>query len=206
MVTQVRFYIEGGGDSRGNRDELRRGFRSFLDAIYQVALQRGIPCHSPVLCGSRNSAFGDFKTALRSHPDAFNVLLVDSEAPVTNEPWAHLAARDAWLNPGVADDRCHLMVQSMESWLIADRDALLAYYGQGFNPNPIPGNADVESIDKEIVAAALREATRRTQKGEYHKIKHGAALLGRINHESVRRRARHCDRLFIVMQAVLNAP
>jgi len=44
---------------------------------------------------------------------------------LATSPWEHLrAARGTnWPNPGVGDDRCHLIgVQMMEAWLVADRE------------------------------------------------------------------------------------
>ena len=105
----------------------------------------------------------------------------------------------------VSDDQCQLMVQLMESWLVADRDALRAFYGPGLNENPLPGLADVELIDKADVLGALEDATRRTQKGRYHKIRHGAKLMGRVDVDRVRRAARHCDRLFRTVAGKMEA-
>lgn len=147
-------------------------------------------------------ALDDFKAALRTHPDAFNVLLVDAEAPVTLGPWKHLEQRDGW-NPAAADEQCHLMVHCTESWLIADPEALAEFYGQGFLLNALPKTPDVEAVPKQRVAAALERATKETQKGRYHKIRHGPDLLARLNPARVRQRAQHCDRLFVTLEALL---
>jgi hypothetical protein len=75
-------------------------------------------------------------------------------------------------------------------------DALKRYYGQKFNANPIPKIHDVETVPKDTLSSALKDATRQTQKGEYHKIRHGPAILARLDVTKVRKRAQHCDRLF----------
>lgn len=199
MVSEIRVYIEGGGDSRFGKDQLRKGFRIFLEDLYQEARQRGVRFHPPVLCGGRNSAFDDFRTALVSHPHAFNVLLVDAEAPVIATPWAHLKIRDGWDNPGVNDDSCHLMVQTMEAWFIADADALASYYGQGFHRGAIPANPNVESIAKAAIETALVNSTRHTGKQKYNKIQDASRLLERIDPDIVRAKAPHCDRLFTLL-------
>lgn len=124
------------------------------------------------------------------------MLLVDAEAPVLLTPWAHLQQRDGWINPAVPDNHCQLMVQLLEAWFLADKDALKAYYGQGFNPNPIPGNPDVERIAKATVMTAMEIATRNTQKGGYRKIRDASRLLERIRPAVVRAKSPHCDRLF----------
>jgi hypothetical protein len=74
-------------------------------------------------------------------------------------------------------DQAHLMVQAMESWFLADQQALADYYGQGFLRNSLPGQPDIEQIAKEEVFRVLRHASRHTQKGEYHKTRHGFELL-----------------------------
>ena len=75
-------------------------------------------------------------------------------------------------------------------------DSSKAYYGQGFNPNPIPENPNVEQIAKATVMTAMEIATRNTQKGEYRKIRDASRLLERISPAVVRAKAPHCYRLF----------
>jgi hypothetical protein len=91
------------------------------------------------------------------------------------------------------------MVQIMEAWLIADREVLRRFYGQGFNANPIPNNPNVEDIPKQTISSALKAATRNTTKGEYHKIRHGPKILEHLNVDKVRERAVHCNRLFQIL-------
>jgi hypothetical protein len=93
----------------------------------------------------------------------------------------------------------------MEAWLIADVEVLQKFYGQGFNANPIPKTLNVEHISKQTIESALKSATRRTAKGEYHKIKHGAKLLRQLNASKVRAAAFHCDRLFTTLAEKLSA-
>ncbi len=93
------------------------------------------------------------------------------------------------------------MVQTVEAWLIADPDTLAAFYGQGFLRKALPRRQDVEAIAKADLISALDRATVRTQKGQYHKILHCSYLLGRLNQDRVRARARHCDLLFTTLEA-----
>ena len=135
------------------------------------------------------------KTALMTHPDAFNALLVDSEGLVDADPRQYLQRRDGW-DLQCNNDHCHLMVQTMEAWLIADLDALSKFYGQGFIANALPRNPNVEQIDKEQLAPALKAATEQTSKGKYHKTRHAPKILEQLDSAKVRRAARHCERLF----------
>ncbi|MDB9305746.1 DUF4276 family protein [Nodularia spumigena CS-591/12] len=191
MVKEIRIYIEGGGDGKNTKALIRKGFSQVLK---QFKL-------NITICGSRNNAFLDFKNALKSYPNAFNILLVDAEAPVTiNSAWRHLKSRDNWDKPsGVDDSQCHLMVQTMDAWFIADIETLTKYYGQGFRKNAIPKNPNIEVIDKDTLFDSLKKATCNTSKGEYQKIKHASKLLELLNVAKVRQASPYCDRLFTTL-------
>ena len=66
------------------------------------------------------------------------MLLVDAEGPVATGTCEHLRARDGWDMTGVDAQSVHLMVQTMEAWIVADADALGSYYGNGFNAGALP--------------------------------------------------------------------
>lgn len=206
MVKEIRIYIEGGGDSEETKTLLRQGFSSFFNPIIKIVRSKKIGWKI-IMCGSRNNAFRDFKNALEDHPDAFIILLVDSEAPVKKQtPWEHLKFRDNWDSPGVDDTHCHLMVQAMEAWFIADIEALKKFYGQGFKENSIPKNPNVETIDKDSLEPSLKAATRDTKsKGEYHKIQHSSKLLEMLNVERVRTASYHCDLLFTTLTEIIES-
>lgn len=196
-MTEIRVYVEGGGDGKDTKAAFRAGFSRFLN--------RGLPRNVRIIaCGSRNSALADFATALRSHPEAICLLLVDGEGPVEHEPWEHLAARDRWQRPpDAAEEHCHLMVQTVEAWLVADPETLTRFYGQHFQQGALPGRKDVEAVEKADLLTALERATRKTQKGTYHKIHHCAKLLELLDPARVRTRARHCDRLFAALHRLV---
>ena len=122
---RIKIYVEGGGDSNQLKRKCRRGFAKFFE---QAGFQGKMP--KIIACGSRNDAFGDFCTAVRTPTnDEYPLLLVDSEGPVIprhyDKPWAHLKERDFWNQPAdTTDEQAHLMVQCMESWFLADRHCL----------------------------------------------------------------------------------
>ena len=203
MVSEIRIYAEGGGDQRSGKAAIQEGFSKFFSPLKEMARERHIRWYV-VACGSRRAAFDAFKIALKQHHEAFNVLLVDAESPVTRPPWEHLEESDRWPKQEVPDDHCHLMVQVMEAWIIADLETLTRFYGQGFNPNPIPRQDDAELISKADLAKALTLATQKTQKGEYHKIRHGPKILGQVDVNKVRNRAHHCERMFATLSNKLS--
>jgi Domain of unknown function (DUF4276) len=203
MVKEIRIYVEGGGNDNDTKKQLRQGFSIFFQELVSLARSQQIKWQI-ITCGSRNNAFKDFKNALKDHPDTFNVLLVDAEAPVSKTPWQHLKDRDNWDKPDVDETQCHLMVQVMEAWFIADIDALKRFYGQGFKENAIPKNPNVEKINKTGIYSALEKATKDTSKGEYGKIQHGAKLLEQISTAKVRAASPYCDRLFTTLKVTID--
>ncbi len=205
MVKEIRVYVEGGGDWKENKARLRRGFNEFLKSIVELARSKRIKWDITA-CGSRHKAFEAFQIALRTHPNAFNVLLVDSESPVNSEPRKHLKERDGWDLSKVDEEQCQLMVQVMESWLIADIAALQKYFGKGFLSKSIPKNPDVEQIDKQEVENSLKDATRKTIKKGYDKDRDGSQLLKLISPGKVQNAAAHCKRLFITLRQKIDQP
>jgi hypothetical protein len=204
MVREIRIYVEGGGDNNDSKSLIRKAFSEFLKDPIKLARSKRIQW-SIIACGGRERTFDAFQTALTTHPDAFNILLVDSEAPVHSPPWSHLQQRDHWKQPeGTTDEQCHLMAQIMEAWLIADVDALSTFYGQDFITKAIPRRKNVEEIDKERLTTALEHATRHTKTGKYHKIRHGPKLLQLVNVQIVRVAAPHCNRLFEILQRIMD--
>jgi len=198
MVTEIRIYIEGGGNKKDTKKAMRIGFSEFLKDLRQMAQEKRIRWQI-IICGSRQNAFEDFKTALKTNPKAFNVLLVDAEAPVNTTPCQHLKLNDHWDLLNIDDEHCQLMVQTMEAWLIADIESLKKFYGAGFKENAIFKNQEIEKIDKKQLEASLKRATCNIKKGEYHKIQHASKLLALLEVNQVRQAAPHCNGLFTTL-------
>lgn len=192
----VRLYVEGGFEG-STKTDCRKAFRLFFEKAIEPGSFRVIAS------GDRAATFKDFCTALQQHSEDCVLLLVDSEEEVQERPWEHLRLRvgDGWARPkGATDDQVHLMVQVMESWFLADKTALSTYYGQGFLANSLPKPKNVETIPKATVFASLKHATKSTQKGEYHKTRHGFDLLELIDPVLVREASLHADKLFLILK------
>jgi len=196
----LTIYVEGGGNTRATLSECRQGFSEFFAKVLKDK-----PRPKIVACGARNDAFTDFRIALGVGRADSLILLVDSEAPIepTASAWRHVKSHDKWTKPkGATEDNVHLMVQSMEAWFLADRDALARFYGQGFNANALPRQPDVEQVPKAKVLAALKEATRKTKtKGPYGKSDHGFELLRHIDPDKVCEGSKRAKRLIAVLKA-----
>lgn len=190
-MSSITIYMEGGGGKANSKAMLRTGMDAFLAEIKNA--YRAKEWHwKLVACGGRDEAYKGFQNG-----DAdILVLLVDSEDPVSLPPIDHLTARDRWDLNGINNDQVHLMVQTMEAWIVADPDAVAAYYGQGFQKNALLRHQNLEGVNKDDIWDSLDRATQKTQKGKYHKIQHARHLLQRINSAIVRKRCPHCKRLF----------
>ena len=201
--------MEGGGPGKNTQARLRIGMDKFLTTIKNAVREKNKDTEREekwkwnlTCCGGRDNAISKFRKAHAKGVQDIVILLVDSEKPVNTSPRAHLNRRD--LNV-VDDDSVHLMVQVMETWIIADRNALITYYGQHFRADAIPSHHDLEEVGKGDAEDALKRATERTTKGRYQKIQHAADLLARIDPAKVRERCYHCARLFDTLGAAIAA-
>jgi hypothetical protein len=188
----VKLYVEGGGDSNALKTACRAGFSEFLS---KAGLKGKMP--RIVACGNRQNAYDSFCTAINSGEEA--LLLVDSESSVAGncqddrvenwKPWCHLKNRpgDQWEQPVNATEKdCHLMVQCMEAWFLADRETLEFFFGQGFKGNALPAANQIELVDKRQIYQALAIATHNCKtKNKYDKGKHSFKLLAMIAPDKV---------------------
>lgn len=200
-MNEIAIYVEGGGDSAGTKAAIRRGLDELLGSVKQKARDSGWRWRV-VACGGRREARDAFMHARATQPDVHTILLDDSETAVAAQPIAHLTA-EGWELAEVSPAVIHLMTQVMETWLIADPDALSKYYGRGFRASALPGSAELETVPKTKVLTSLQRATRDTQKGPYHKIRHAEHLLGRVSASRVRGRCPHAERLFSHLDSII---
>ena len=192
MVSEIQIFIEGD-------KALLNGLRTFLKSAIDAAQHQRIK-FKMVAGGSANETVRNFMRGVRRNPNSFNILLVDSDRPDNGDLIASVKDRRTWDNQtgaNVQDDQIHFMVQVMESWFLADKDALTRYYGQGFQPNRLPRNPNVEQVMANDAISGLENATRPTRKGKYHKTRHAPDLLRQIDVAEVRQAAPNCNRLFV---------
>ena len=188
MVNEVRIYMEGGGDTKQGKRELREGMATFLRELRQHARDRRVKWHL-LACRGRHQAEEAFQNGIGQYPDAFCILLIGSEGPVSGP---------------LSDQQRHLMVQMMEAWFMADKENVAKYFGQGFNVNVLPQNPNVEQIPKAELEPKLKAAAKGTKKQTYEKIRDGCALLMCIGPAKVRDAAPHCARLFTTLEGAIS--
>jgi hypothetical protein len=158
----IRLYVEGGGDSKALRARCRRGFSEF---IRKAGLGGRMP--RIVASGGRRAAYDRFRTACEHRANGgAPMLLIDAEGPVTSfDVWEHLSSCDGWQRPqGTRDNQGHLMIECMESWFLADRNAVETYFGPGFRGGALPRIVNIENVPRADVLEGLDRAARATKK------------------------------------------
>lgn len=181
----IRIYFEG---SRS----LKIGFDRFFAALKESARKRG----SRIELVAARSGISDYRKAARTHPGAWNILLKDSEKAVRSDRAA--LCNDHGIDPARAND-VFWMVELMESWFLAQPEVVEKYYT--LPQETFVRIENVERISKSDVYQRLKDATRNTTKGEYHKVQHAPFLLERLDADQVQTGAPHCRQLFETIRA-----
>ena len=135
-------------------------------------------------CGGRGSAFDDFKTAhARLKIGNYIAMLIDSEDPVVDleKTWDHLNSRDQWDKPaGATDEQVLFMTTCMETWIVADRAALMEHYGHKLQENTLPPLNNLEERNRHDVYDNLVHASRNCSNA-YSKGKRSFEVLAKLD-------------------------
>jgi len=197
---RVKLYIEGGGD---RKNDLQRRFREGFRKLFENA---GFTNRMPIIIagGGREHTFNSFKNAFAAaSEDVLPVLLVDSEDPITTTQapkrssieWEHLKQRDGWTRPyGATADQAQLMVTCMETWIMADRGALAAFFGSELRERALLPVEKLEERPRERVQQSLSQATRDC-KNAYQKGTRSFQLLAQLDPEILKQHLRYFHRL-----------
>ena len=192
MVDQVNILYEG-------HRNLRPGFHRLFKAHVERARDRRIRFNL-IAGGARAEAVKDFLRYCQLNPSHLNVLLIDSEAPVSSTTSAIRSLRtttNQW-DAEIADDDSliHFMVQTMEAWFVSDPQALVNYFGRNFNTNglPNPQNAEVAS-PSELISGIKRGLRNIGRPRTYDKVADGMKLLQLVDENTVRNNCPHFRRL-----------
>jgi hypothetical protein len=164
---RILVYIEGegGGGYAGKRKfldgEFRKAWKQFLQPLATLAYGQGVTRFQCIPGRGGANTADRFAKPLAQHAGALRILLIDSEKPVKDvaKPWKVLEQEC----PVWADDKnCYLMVQCLETWLLADADSLRTYYNRNkktFQDNKLKAWGDLEAIPRKTLQNALEEAT-----------------------------------------------
>lgn len=140
-------------------------------------------------CGSREEARDTFRLRL-SNKSVFTAMLIDSEDPVDDRDrcWDHLKIRDNWDKPSdTTDEQVLLMTTCMESWVIADMEALKSHYRHHLQASALPSTHDLEQKPRDQVQAKLEHATRNCP-APYKKGTRSFEVLAKLNPETLTKR------------------
>lgn len=173
---KIKLYIEGGGNGPTLDPPFREGWNSFFE---RAGVKR--KTLTVVRGGSRNDTFDDYKLAVRTKKtDELPLLLVDSEDLVVdgNTEWAHLTDGKPWIRPsGSGDHDAYLMVPCMETWILADREALKRIFHDCWRDSALPQWPKLETVPKASILQALKRATEGCGKKAYAKGKRSFEIL-----------------------------
>ncbi|MDE7168578.1 MAG: DUF4276 family protein [Mucispirillum sp.] len=206
----VKIFVEGGGNNNTYlKSQCHKAFKSFFE---KAGLDNRLP--RVIASGGRTNAYYDFCKSVKNKENAF--LLIDSEDIINDRfdignnnnqdgsPWEHLnnTRENRLTKPtGVSDKQCHLMVTSMETWLLADVNALSKYFGKNFNTASLPRHNNLERIDKNNVLDAINKAAKDTVKKKYEKGRDSFCILGMIDPALVQEKSPWAKRLIKTLLA-----
>ena len=166
-------FIEGGASGAHSKELTIRCQRAFHRLLERMDL--GIEGRKPKLkaCGGRDRVFRDFRMEMQAEDHDFVAMWIDSEAPMVDieRTWKHLATVTTvprWQQPeGAEDDQVLFMTTCMETWIVADREALRQHYRpkQSLNESPLPSPTDLEARQRHEVQKGLERATKDCSNG-----------------------------------------
>lgn len=205
----VKIYVEGGGDSKEQHARCREGFRKLIE---KASFRGRMP--AIIAGGGREGTYDSFKTAVAADvQDTYPMLLVDSEDPLPDEDtapdstaaWTHLKSRDHWDRPaGVKNDQAQLMVTCMETWIMADREALHTVFGASLRMNALLPQNDLEARTRQDVHNALENATRDCGREKaYRKGSRSFQVLAQLNPETLSQYLPHFRRFITTLDHYL---
>jgi Domain of unknown function (DUF4276) len=210
MVKEIHIYVEGGipkGRSTNKRTryhdiQMRQGFNDFF---FQAVKKQNVPLSNTpfkiILCGSNAETMKEFTDSLKNPSSSFNILLVDAEKEVEDEDVIkHLKSLNSGFKVGNFSERqCHLMVQCMEAWFIADHEGLKKCFAKDFKPSrELSKLGNVENLSKDKVFELLQKATN----GKYNsdtKLQFSGVILKGLDGTKVAEKSKFCEKLLQVL-------
>ncbi|MGB7789565.1 DUF4276 family protein, partial [Methanoregula sp.] len=154
-----------------------------------------------------------FQTA-HSDQDCYAILLVDSEEPVSGIDfapdssigWDHLSIRDNWTRPiNANNNQAQMMTTCMESWIMADHNTLINYYGSELHDSSLLPTHNLEQRLRHDVQRSLKDATADCKNG-YKKGEHSFKLLGSLDPETLNCHLGHFRRFCQTLDNILEYP
>ncbi len=155
-------FVEGTDDT--SNGDLRRG-------IYKLLKLDELPKKPRIVMGGNKPE--TIKKFRNSRFDALCFLLIDLDAPESDRK-KQLTSNDLEEH----DTQVFFMVQEMEAWFLSQPAILDKYYGDSSISKNAPKRPPQELTDPK---GDLRALTKKTRKGPYHEVAHGADLLALLD-------------------------
>lgn len=113
--------------------------------------------------GSRTKIYKDIDRIFQD-TDCFSIILIDSEKEIPYDEkickWDFLYKNEKWNKPKDAtEDNLYFMAACMESWIVADEDALQSFYREGFKAK-LPHATKLNTVAKDTILKSLKESTK----------------------------------------------
>lgn len=127
---------------------------------------------------------------------------MDAEGPIKPEhsPWQVFNFK---IPSGATDKHLYLIVQCLETWLVADRDGLAKHFDKRrkcFKSDSIPKWPQPEEIPKADVFVALNKATANCDK---YRHADGNLILGSLDRDKIRQLP-SANRLFVELAQLID--
>jgi len=158
MVKRKYLFIEGTKDT--NNGNLREGFSKLLEK----KVKGKMPTIS--MADGKQQTIDKFKNSLSSN------LLCDLDA-IESEIENDLKKNDIYQNK----DSVFYMIQEMEAWFISQPELLDKFYNSPVSKK-LPKKHACEFVEPD---QELQRITKDTDKGVYHKVRHGTQLLKQLD-------------------------
>ncbi len=219
--------VEGGGDGTADR-ECKYAFAKLIEKLFDKETKFR-PTFIP--CGGREQAYKRFKTYhSKKREGEYIAMLIDSEITIDNEKcgsadslvlnaWTHLQevplrelGMSAMPQPtGAQDDQVLFMTTCMETWIVADRDAISAY----FHPKPLhyinlsslPSLTELETKDRHTIQKSLETATKDCSNAYKHgeKATRAYKCVGELNPDTLEQHLPNFKRVRSILKQKLVA-
>ncbi len=174
-------FVEGTRDL--SNGDLRRGFHKLLKQVLEGRMPR------LVMGDSASRTIDKFRNNRTGHEA---LLLIDLD----NHPEQRSAVLSS-LELQPHSSRSFFMVQEMEAWFLSQGQALDQFYGKDFSSKVV--SKLPRAISKP--SQKLMQITRNSDKGKYHKVRHGSLLLELLDAQKLRRDFPESDRLVRAIEA-----
>ena len=196
----VKLIIEGGSPNLAID-----GRRAFNKLLCNAGFEGKMP--QIIIAGGRGKAYDCYKNQLKNNVKA--VLLVDSELPIDSKfkdkPWDFLKKNENWDWLEKLDNKtCHLMVQCMETWFLADKENLQKYFGNGFSIKFFQKKS-IEKINKRELLIQLNAATNKCKtKKNYDKGRDSFKILMCTSPQKISHASYWAKRFFTDLGQIMN--